>query len=367
MSWQSPEGRGRLRIALVSTPFVPVPPPSYGGTELVVAELARGLTHRGHEVVLFATGDSRSPGSLRYRFSEAMWPPDPLIELEHAAWVVEDIRRDPRSFDLVHAHVPALLGLVRFLRDLPIVYTIHHDRDDRLSRYYEGVDPSVIPVAISRRQAMFLPEFRQVDVVHHGLDVDAYRLGRRGQGYLAFLGRFSRVKGPDLAIDVAWRLGRELRMGGRFHREEDDEFEEKVLAPLLHLPHVRLLGELCHAPKIDLLSGADALLFPIRWEEPFGLVMIEAMLCGCPVVAFPGGAVEEVVEHGVTGFLATNEDDMVRLVRDEVPRLDRGRVRARAVERFSSLRMVDDYLSIYRRAVAPHRQGAMPAQEVELR
>jgi glycosyltransferase involved in cell wall biosynthesis len=336
---------------MVSTPFVPVPPPRYGGTELIVQELVEGLSRAGHRVTLFATGDSRAEGRREWLFEEAVWPPHPLAELSHASWAAERIRADG-GFDLVHAHVASFLPFAERL-DLPVIYTVHHDRDEAFASFYARTTGPVTFVTISRRQGELYPELARKRVVHHGLDPAQYPLGLRGRGYLAFLGRLSEVKGPDVAVDVARTLGRELRIGGRPH-EVDGRFFAERLAARLAEPHVRHLGEVSHGPKVELLSGADALLFPIRWEEPFGLVMIEAMFCGCPVVAFRGGAVEEVVEPGVTGFVARDAEDMARLVRDEVPRLDRRRIRARAVERFSGRRMVQDYLRIYREAVDDH-------------
>lgn len=343
-----------LRVALVSTPFVAVPPARYGGTELIVAELARGLTERGHEVVLFATGDSRAPCTVRSLFPSPRWPPDAFTELAHAGWAARAIRSSRRRFDVVHAHSASFLPFAPMLGGVPVVYTLHHDRDDRLSAFYEQLPRGIRYVAISRRQAGLHPEL-PATVVHHGLDPDRYRLGPRGEGYLAFLGRLSEVKGPDVAIEVAERLGRELRMGGGVHRAEGDFFD-RVLQPLLEKPHVRWLGELAHGPKVELLAGADALLFPIRWDEPFGLVMIEAMFCGCPVIAFRGGSVEEVVEPGTTGFIAEDVDHMVAIVREELPKLDRRKVRERAVERFSCRRMVERYLEVYESAIA-HAAG----------
>jgi len=346
-----PGGRARLRIAMVSTPWVPVPPARYGGTELVVSELVNGLVLEGHEVVLFATGDSRVPCALRAFYPRAQWPPESLSELVHSTFAAEAIRAAPRRFDLVHAHVPSFLALEPLLDGVPVVYTLHHDRDERLARYYASLPTSIHFVAISGRQASHFPELEQRSVVHHGLNPDAYPFGERHRGYLAFLGRYSRVKGPDVAIEVARRAGRPIYMGGKPH-DIEAEYHERLLAPLLAEPHVHDLGELAHGAKTELLAGAEALLFPIRWDEPFGLVMIEAMFCGCPVVAFRGGSVEEVVEHGVTGFLADDPDHMVRLVRERVPRLDRRRVRARAIERFSSRRMVRSYLRVYEEAIA---------------
>lgn len=355
----------RLRIAMVSTPYVAVPPARYGGTELVVSELVNGLNERGHEVVLFATGDSRAPCTVRSIFPTAVWPPDPLQEQAHAAWAAQAIRGSSTPFDVVHAHVPSMLPWARLL-DAPVVYTVHHARDERMNRFYATVPDDVEYVAISERQARLHPELARRWVVHHGLNPQAYPVGERGRGYLAFLGRYSQVKGPDVAIEVARRLGRELHMAGQPHGDDGSAYEH-LLARRLREPHVRDLGELGHDAKVALLAGADALLFPISWEEPFGLVMIEAMLCGCPVVAFSGGAVREVIEPGLTGFVADDLGHMVRLVRDYVPRLDRRRIRERAMQRFSSMRMVDDYAALYRRVIAERQMRAPHQLEVAAR
>jgi glycosyltransferase involved in cell wall biosynthesis len=367
VAWTISPGAGRLRIAMISTPYVAVPPARYGGTELVVSELVNGLALRGHEVELFATGDSTAPCAVRSHFATPMWPPDPLTEMIHSAWALQAIRKAARRFDLVHAHVATLLPFVPLLGRIPVVFTVHHDRDERLARFYEGISPAVHYVTISHRQAALFPELRRSTVIHHGLNPDIYPFGASGRGHVAFLGRYSELKGPDTAIGVAGRLGKPLHMAGKPH-EEDAAFYRGVLEALLQKPWVRDFGELGHGPKTAMLAGADALLFPIRWEEPFGLVMIESMLCGTPVVAFRGGAVEEVVDHGITGFLAEDEDDMVRLVRDEVPRLDRREVRGRAIERFSSQRMVGDYLDVYEQAIAMSGQLVrVPQLEVATR
>lgn len=357
-------GRGGLRIAMVSTPFVSVPPARYGGTELVVSELVKGLTLRGHEVVLFATGDSRAPCPVRALFDTPAWPPHPWTEMAHASWVAHQIATSPKPFDLIHAHSPAFLGFSRFLEGIPLVYTLHHDRSETQSRYYATQDPGIEYIAISERQASLHKELPRCQVIHHGLDPTLYPQGAGKGNYLAFLGRLSHVKGPDTAIEVATALGMEIRLGGG-HHEVDGNFYQETLLPLAEgRPNVHLVGELSHDPKVSFLGEAAAVLFPIRWEEPFGLVMIESMLCGSPVVAFAGGAVTEVVEEGVTGFIAKDPQDMARLVRDEVPKLDRSRIRERALERFSCHRMVDRHLEMYRSVIEERMLLQRPAIEV---
>lgn len=356
-------GWGGLRIAMVSTPFVSVPPTRYGGTELVVSELVKGLTLRGHEVVLFATGDSRAPCLTRALFEKPVWPPDLFSELAHSSWAANEICAASKPFDLIHAHASTFLAFAPFLPDIPIVYTLHHDRNEGQSRYYREQTTEIQYIAISERQASLHSDLSRMNVIHHGLDPESYPEGQGQGGYLAFLGRIAEVKGPDTAIEVARLVGKELRLGGG-HHETDGSFYENVFLPLARQPHVRLLGEVSHHPKVSLLADAEALLFPVRWEEPFGLVMIEAMLCGCPVVAFAGGAVGEVVEDGITGFIAKDLNDMVRLVRDELPRLDRSRIRQRALERFSCHQMVDKHVKLYRVAMETRFQESLPRMEV---
>ena len=341
---------GQLRIGLVAPPFVPGPPPRYGGTELVVEELARGLVALGHDVTLFGTGDSAPPCRLRAGIPRAVWPPDERVERAHAAWAAAAIDEDVASFDLVHAHTPAFLEFADLLPDLPVVHTLHLAPDGGGAAAYARGPARVQHVAISRRQRALYPALARCVVVPHGLDEARYRTASP-EPYLAFLGRLSEVKGPDVAVRAARRAGLELRVAGRPH-EADGAFFRATLRDLLAEPHVRRLGEVGHEAKVELLARAAALLFPIGWEEPFGLVMIEAMLCGCPVLAFRGGAVDEVIEPGLTGFVAEDERHLAWLARHAAPRLDRAARRARAVARFSRDRMVDRYLAVYRRVLA---------------
>ncbi|HZR09013.1 MAG TPA: glycosyltransferase family 4 protein [Myxococcales bacterium] len=331
-----------LRIALVSTPFIAVPPKAYGGTELVVADLARALTARGAQVVVYATGDSDLPGvEVRSYFSAAQWPPRRDLEIAHAGWSLRDIAQDPRGFDVVHVHSPSAVGLAR-LSGCPVVYTLHHDRDDELSDLYRRT-PNVSLVAISHSQAGREPVPVQA-VVHHGLDPSRYH-PMPDQGYLLFLGRYDRVKGCVHAIEVAARAGLPLVMAGAAH--EGDYFESEV-KPLIQRHGVLELGPVGGARKAALIARARALLFPIEWEEPFGLVMIEAMLSGVPVIGHARGAVPEVVDDGITGVVCDDPSEMVAAVRVADKLFKRERIRETAVRRWSSERMADDYLAVYR-------------------
>ena len=339
-----------MRIALVSTSAVAVPPKAYGGTELVISELAKMLTRRGHEVTVFATGDSTPEGKLLFRFRAPIWPPDEAAELEQRRFAAAYIDAHPGLFDIVHAHQAPSLGLLA-KQAVPLVITIHHDRVSALMDVYERC-PDAKYVAISHRQAELLPELRLKHIVHHGLDPTLYAAGDGRGGYCAFLGRLAPQKGPHIAIDSAIRAGMPLKIGGEAHPVDQEYFAREV-QPRLRRAGARVehLGEVSHGPKVELLRHARALLFPIQWEEPFGLVMIESMLVGTPVIGFPSGAAPEVIEEGVTGFLARTVEEMSDRM-CALDSFDRQRCRTRARERWSSMRMAREYETIYEEALA---------------
>ncbi len=339
-----------MRIAIVSTPFAAVPPRGYGGTELVVHHLARGLSRAGHDVVLFATGDSEGD-DVRWIYAAPEWPPNEDADLRHSSAAARAIAAE--RFDVVHAHTPAFLVAAGRRLGVPIVYTIHHARDDRLVRLY-AARPDVQYVAISRRQAELIPEV-SCAVVHHGIDVTA--AGRGGTGdYVLFLGRLSPCKGPDLAVRAADAARMHLVVAGRFHDEPDTPrgWRERM-TPLLQQSHVRAIGAVAGDYKDRLLERARALLAPIRWEEPFGLTLIEAMLHGTPVVTTARGAAPEVVDDGVTGVLVEHEEELPEALRRAI-RIDREGCRRRARARFGAGPMVEAYTRIYRAVEAHARQ-----------
>ena len=343
--------RRPLQIALVSTTAVATPPTAYGGTELIVGELARGLVELGHHPTVFATGDSRCAGVLRWAIERPVWPPDTLTELRHAGFAWAEIAAG--SFDVVHVNHPFALPFARLV-GRPTVMTVHHHREDAFAEHYASY-PEVAFNAISKTQRELSPHIPFRAVIHHGLSVDAYPEGAGAGGYCAFLGRFAPEKAPHLAIDAAKNAGVPIRLGGEAHPPARAYFEREVLPRLG--PGVDCLGEVGAARKISLLRDAACLLFPIQWEEPFGLVMIEAMLVGTPVIGFSRGSVPEVIDEGVTGHVVRSVDDMVDRIRT-IATFDRQRCRARARERWSSLRMAREYVALYRRFLAAqHLQG----------
>lgn len=338
-----------MRIALISTPFLAVPPATYGGTELIIHELAEGLVARGHEVTLFATGDSQTSAELRWTFAQPQWPPETYTDLTHVSCAMREV--EAGVFDVVHAHSAMALALGLFLPGTPLLYTIHHDRDERLSAYY-AANPDAQYIAISADQRSREVPLPRCEVIHHGLDAAKYEARSVAQEYLCFVGRFSQVKGPHTAIDAARGAGLPIRLAGEVHWP-DRGFAERELSWRLTLPNVSYLGCIGIEEKRPLLRDARALLAPITWNEPFGLILIEAMLSGCPVVAFGRGSVPELVEDGVTGFVVQTIEEMTRIVRRGGPLeyFDRLRCRARAVERFSSDRMVEEHERLYERVL----------------
>ncbi len=334
-----------MRIALISTPFIRVPPGGYGGTELFCSELAEALHARGHEVTLFATGDSRTSCEKRWLYARPEWPPSPYDEVSHAGWAFAEIARG--GFDVAHLNSPLGLPFARFVA-VPLVYTLHHHRMEPASRLYAR-SPGVTFVAISGRQRELEVELASAVVIHHGLTPDRYPCSVRDEGYLLHLGRYAAEKGTHLAIDAAAVAGLPIKLAGRVHEQDAAYFAEQV-APRLGRPGVEELGEAGPARKVGLLRGARAMILPLQWEEPFGLVAVEAMLCGTPVLGFPRGSFPEIVDEGVTGFLAPADDveALGRLARG-LAGFDRRACAARARARFSADRMAGAYEALYAR------------------
>ena len=348
-----------MRIALVSTSAVAVPPKAYGGTEAVVAALARGLTRRGHAVTVFATGDSLPESALRSIHARPVWPPSEEAEREHVTFSWQCIERDA-DFDVVHLHNGAALAAAPTMdRTGPaIVYTMHDERREDLVALYRRYDRFVSFVAISHRQAELLPDLRVRAVIRHGIDPSAFAMGTGRGGYCAFLGRFAREKGAHVAIDAAVRACVPLRIGApapNAHIAAHCEYFDVEIRPRLARHRACVwLGELDHEAKVDLVANACALLFPIDWEEPFGLVMIESMMCGTPVIAFGRGSVPEVVIPGATGHIVSTSNDLAQTLRT-IHRCDRTQCRERAIEKFNDGRMVDAYERLYAHVAAEQR------------
>ena len=341
-----------MRIAQVAPLFESVPPRRYGGTERVVHWLTEELVAMGHEVTLFATGDSQTSARLvAARERAERFVPNFERTAAPYARLVEMVRRRAETFDVVHFHIDFHPFSVFSRQGTPFVTTLHGRLDQGWVPEVYDLFPDVPLVSISDAQRLPLPRARWAGTVRHGMPVGLLSPDARGPGdYLAFLGRFSPEKGIMDAIEIARQAGSTLRIAAKIGAEDEDYFRTTV-APHLH-GDVRYLGEMDDAEKGGLLAGARALLFPIDWPEPFGLVMIEAMACGCPVIAFDRGSVREVVEDGVTGFVVHDVAEAVAACA-QVDRLDRAEVRRRFERRWSARRMAAEYVEIYQRLQGP--------------
>ena len=347
-----------MRIGIVAPPWLPVPPDRYGGTELMLDRLARGLEEAGHSVALFTTGDSTCPVERRWVFERAdsLRMGVSVPEIRHVFHAYDAVA----GCDVVHDHTVIGPIYARRFPDLPVITTNHGPFDTELNDVYRSVADRVPVIAISRSQAG--AAHRDVwlaGVIHHGIDVERFPEGTGGGGYLLFLGRMAPEKGARRAAQIARAAGRRLLIAAKMREPLERRYFEEEVRPLLG-DGVEYVGEVGWQRKVELLAGAEALLNPIRWPEPFGLVMIEALACGTPVLAFKEGAAPEIVEHGVTGFLCGDERDMVQSL-ELVREIDRGACRAAVEGHFSLRRMVDDHVDIYRRLVSGQlSRGARP-------
>jgi len=337
-----------MKIAQVAPLYESVPPKYYGGTERVVSYLTEELVRQGHEVTLFASGDSVTRARLVAVCDDSLRLCKNCVDqLAHHIRMLELVFSDAEEFDIVHFHIDYLH--FPFSRRLPVpsMTTLHGRLDipDLAPLYREFCDMPVVSISDSQRAP--LPWINWQSTVYHGLPEDLYRF-RPGPGkYLAFLGRISPEKRVDRAIRIARRMGLEIKIAAKVDAVDREYFID-VIKPLLKDPLVDYLGEIGEGEKNEFLGNAQALLFPIDWPEPFGLVMIEAMACGTPIIAYRNGSVPEVIEHGATGFVVDGLEDAVKAV-ERLPTISRRRCREVFEERFSARRMAHDYVAAYRR------------------
>jgi glycosyltransferase involved in cell wall biosynthesis len=350
-----------LRIAQVAPLYESVPPKYYGGTERVVSYLTEELARQGHDVTLFASGDSVTKARLVAPCRRSLRLDTACIDqLAHHILMLEQVAREADDFDIIHFHIDYLHFPLSRRRYWPHVTTLHGRLDipDLAPLYQEFRDMPVVSISDSQRAP--LPWANWSGTVYHGLPEDLYTYRPQAGRYLAFLGRISPEKRVDRAIEIARRVGMEIKIAAKVDAVDRAYFEEAV-APLLKDPRVEYVGEIGEGQKDEFLGNAYALLFPIDWPEPFGLVMIEAMACGTPVIAYRCGSVPEVMEQGVTGFIVGDLEEAVRAV-EQVPGLSRRRCRQVFERRFSATRMARDYLAIYRQLLdGPAADPSRPA------
>ncbi len=339
-----------MRIAQIAPLMEAVPPKLYGGSERIVAFLCKELTALGHDVTLFASGDSTVDARLA-----PVWPQALRLDASIGDYLaphvvmLEAVASRADEFDVIHNHIDYVGYPVLRRLGVPFVTTLHGRLDlSTLRGIYEHFH-DVPVVSISEAQRRPLPHAHYVATIQHGIP-ERLLLPRFGTGgYLAFLGRFSPEKAPDAAIRIARRAGMPIRLAAKVDKVDQGYFDE-VVKPMLAFPGVEFVGEIGEEEKSEFLGNAAALLFPIAWAEPFGLAMIEAMACGTPVIAFRRASVPEIVDDGRTGFIVGDEAEAAQAVA-RLDRLDRAQVRRVFEERFTARRMAEDYLDVYRRLI----------------
>jgi glycosyltransferase involved in cell wall biosynthesis len=358
-----------MRVAQVAPPFESVPPSRYGGTERVVATLTDELVRRGHQVTLYASGDSDTAAQRVPVVEQALWRRQPSYRDFSPFWAIElgKLIRQVDGFDVVHSHLDFFGFLLARVAACPVVSTLHGrlDLPELVPLYQEFSDVPLVSISDAQRQPV--PEANWVATVYHGIPLDEYTFNPKPAGYLAFLGRISPEKGLDTAIRVAQRVQLPLKIAARMplpfrndpNARADWDYYENVVQPLLQGSNVELIGQVGGQEKDEFLGNARALLFPIRWPEPFGLVMPEALACGTPVLALREGSVPEVVEDGVTGFICGDEDELVEAV-GRLDEIDRVRCRAEAERRFSPAEMADRYEQVYHQLIQQFELRARP-------
>jgi glycosyltransferase involved in cell wall biosynthesis len=333
-----------MRIAQVAPLAERVPPKLYGGTERVVSWLTEELVALGHEVTLFASADSKTKAAL-----VPVWPsgirlsrprPDPLAPLAN---LLEAVASRAENFDVIHFHIDWVhLPLLQRLR-VPFLTTMHGRLDLPFIRWVSRSFPDALFVSISDNQREPVPGLNWLATVHHGMPPAVFKPSATSDGYLAFLGRICPEKGPETAIRLARASGLPLKIAAKV--EQNRYFKERI-EPLVDGKQIQFVGEVGERDKERFLQKAAALLFPIDWPEPFGLVMIEAMACGTPTIAFRRGSVPEIIEDGVSGFIVENEAEALSAI-ERLPELDREGVRKAFEGRFTARRMAEDYFNVY--------------------
>jgi glycosyltransferase involved in cell wall biosynthesis len=351
-----------MRIALIAPPFIPIPPRKYGGTELFLGHLAVGLQQNGIDVVVYATGDSKVEVEVRSLYPKSQWPIEDEIfanmkDINHTTWAVADAAQD---CDILHLNNAPGLVTSRFV-SLPFVYTVHHPYQQGLSAFYAYFpDAHYVTISDFQRSLESLPRMR---TIHHGLRVEDYCLTERKQPYLTFLGRLAPVKGPHLAIEVAKKTGIPLKLAGEIQPLFKNYFETQI-KPHIDGNFIEYIGEVDLRAKNELLGNSMAMLFPIQWNEPFGLAMIEAMACGTPVIALRGGSVPEVVRDDISGYVCDDVQEMVERTRDLS--LIPSAVRRHVEENFSVEVMVRKYIDLYTSIVEGDLTRLTPANRLSI-
>jgi glycosyltransferase involved in cell wall biosynthesis len=332
-----------MRIALIAPPFLSVPPRKYGGTELFVAELARGLQLQGVDVTVYTNGESTLEVPLRWLYPRSEWPLRDEVEctlkgINHSSWAILEASADA---DIIHVNSVPAVTFAGFV-EVPMVHTVHHTYERAFAEFYERMPQvSYVTISDSQRAQFQMPRMR---TIHHGIDTSLYTVHKKKQSYLSFLGRIAPAKGTHLAIEIAQEAGLPLKIAGEIQPLYKGYWEQAV-KPHVDGKFIEYVGEVGLEEKIELLGNSRAMLFPVQWNEPFGLVMIEAMACGTPVLAIPGGSVNEVVKEGLSGCVRATTRELADCAKtlDLKPES----IRAYMERQFSSERMTREYINLY--------------------
>ena len=335
-----------MRIAQVAPLFEAVPPKLYGGTERVIHYLTEELVELGHDVTLFASGDSVTKAELIAGVKEALrLNPDCIDPMPHHIVQLEEVISLHKSFDIIHFHTDYFHFPLSSRISTPVLTTLHGRLDiPDLQPVFSRFNRQPV-VSISNNQRIPLPQANWIDTVYHGLPLNLHNLDSGEGNYLAFMGRISPEKGVDKAIEIAIKSGMALKIAAKVDKVDREYFETEI-KHLIDNPLIEFIGEINETDKTGFLGNATALLFPINWSEPFGMVMIEAMSCGTPVIAFSNGSVPEIIDEGSTGFIVNNVEEAVGAVK-KINTLLRTVVRKVFENKFTSARMAKDYLKIY--------------------
>jgi glycosyltransferase involved in cell wall biosynthesis len=348
-----------MRIAQVAPLFERVPPIAYGGTERVIFNLTEELIRQGHEVTLFASGDSITEARLISVVDHAMRPQQQPTWLTYATMQLDMVAKYAANFDVIHFHTDYLHFPIAKYLGTPHITTVHGRLDlPELGPLFRQFSNTPL-VSISNCQRTPLPWANWYETVYHGMPPLSASIESRPEEYFAFVGRISPEKRVDRAIDIAKQCGIPLYIAAKIDGV-DDPYYNQCIRPLMEDPLVTFLGEINDAEKSKLLKHAKALLFPIDWPEPFGLVMIESLSCGTPVIAYRNGSVPEIIEHGVTGFIVNNQEEAVEAARN-IESIDRAGCRNVYEKRFSSTQMANNYVRVYQRLMNDAKVDSRPS------
>ncbi len=345
-----------MKIAQIAPLYESVPPKLYGGTERVVSYLTEELINMGHDVTLFASGDSNTKAKLVSPVMESLrlnHSGDPAI---YHTLLIEKLLKMLDYFDIVHFHIDYIHFPTMRRSNVPHVTTLHGRLDipDLVPLYKEFNDVPLVSISNSQRKPLMWANW--VGTVHHGLPENLYKPVTKPGRYLAFLGRISPEKRPDRAIEIARKAGIELKIAAKVDKVDKDYYEN-VIKPLLKDKGVKFIGEINEKEKQDFLGNAMALLFPIDWPEPFGLVMIEALACGTPVIAFNNGSVPEIIKHGINGFIVNSTEEAIQCI-EKLNTISREKCRETFEKDFTTRRMAQNYIEIYTKLLNIHREKA---------